>query len=502
MKNILPNIGLVICLVVGLVSVVSVPSWAGGPKTAYEQGLVEAEDDRWQSAISFFSKAIAQNPKDDDAFQQRARCYTKIKNFPAAIEDCNAALKINPHKARSFGYRGFAYLCLGQYAKGMEDCKSAITLDRPDELDVLVPGSYLNLQKALNVTGHPELAGQYEMRARNLDLIVKAKEARENKRMGLAFSLVNKAIANDPRESSAYFVRGILHSNSTEYEKALADFSTAVKLEPRWVSAYYFRADVLSQLGHYRLAIQDYDRIIALNPRVVAFRLVTESGRLRDYFSGKDDEIISIEDMYFLRGKAKVALGNKKAALQDLEIASKLDPTDTQALSMKAELQSEAGQSKKAIDSLSASVKIDKDNWQMLASRARVYEAQKDYRKALDDYTHIIAAQPKEPGAYFFRAQLEEKIGDLKAAIKDYSEMVALRPDDDDAYKCRGDCYLLLSDFQKAIDDYSVLIKHDPLGSSSVYAARATAYEKSGQKALAAKDRARAMEKVLRAPEH
>lgn len=478
------------------------PVLASVTRTAYESGLVLAEEDHWQAAVNEFTKAIKANPNDTDAYVQRARCYSRLKNYSAVIDDCTAALKLSPRKARAFGYRGLAYLCLGRIQPGIADTEQAVALDRPDELDVLVPTNYLNLAKALNMTRHGDIAAEYAARGHNLDFIKKAKEAREMRQLDLAFNMVGQAIKANPAETSAFYVRGILHNNKGEYDKAIADFTTAIKQQPDLVPAYYFRADAYTQSGQYKLALHDYDRIIALNPRLVVFRLVTESGRLRDHFFGKDDEIVNLEDIHYLRGKVRAEAGDKLGALQDYETALKLDSADREAAARIAEIQSTTGHNKAAIKSLSSSVKAGAVDWQTLASRAHVYEMQGDNKKALADYSSIISANAKEPGAYFLRAQLLEKTGDLPGAIKDYSQMIALKPDDDDAYKCRADCLLRKGDYQKAVEDFSYLIKHDPQNSASIYASRAIAYEKSGQKDLAAKDRILAREKALRASGH
>jgi len=464
------------------------PVSASVTQNAYERGLASAEENHFERAIGEFSQAITANPLDAEAYEQRARCNSRLHKYAAAIADCDKALKIDPKLGRAYEYRGFAYLNRGQLDKGEADCKQALLFERVDGYDVLTPGLFDNLSKLLRMHRQQQEAAEFYQRARVLENVRLAKGARETKQMDKAFKLLDKAIATSPNEISALLVRGIFSDNLSNYEKALADLTRAIKLDPMLVPGYYYRADVYSQLGRQRQAVADYTSIIALKPRLVAFRMVTETGRLRDHFMGTDDHVVNLEDIYYLRGKAQAALANKNEAVADFDMASRLDPQDNEPSARKAELLSKAGQTGLALKSLSKSVNVDDTDWHTLASRAQVFEVQKDYKSAMTDYTRIILLNPKQPGAYFMRGQLSEKLGDLNSAIKDYSQMIKLEPDSDEAYRCRANCYLRLGQYRKAVDDCSAGIKCEE-DNSSLYLLRASVYDKLGEKDLAAKDR-------------
>jgi tetratricopeptide (TPR) repeat protein len=464
------------------------PAAAGLTQNAFERGLQAAEENQFQRAIGEFNQAIEANPKDAEAYVQRARCNSRLKDYAAAISDCNKALKIDPKLGRAYEYRGFEELRANDLQKGEADCRQALLYERADGFDVLTPGIFKNLSKLNRMRNNLVDAEKFVRRARALDYIRLAKEARETKSMDKAFALLNKAIAESPDEISAFLVRGIFYDDVNDYPKAIADLTQAIKLDPKLVPAYYYRADVYSQLGRQRQAVADYTTLIKLKPRIVAFRLVTETGRLRDHFLGTDDHIVNLEDIYYLRGKAQAALANKNEALADFDVASRLDPQDNDPIARKAEILSKAGQQGLALKTLSKSVSNDDTDWQTLASRAQVFEVQKDYARAMRDYSRIIALNPKQPGAYFLRAQLSAKLGDIKAAIKDYSQMLLLEPDSDEAYRSRADCYYRLGQYRQAVADCTAGIKCEA-ENESLYDMRAKAYDKLGEKALAAKDR-------------
>lgn len=478
-----------------LLSAISPYAEAGVTQNAYERGLALAEENQFQRAIGEFNHAIESNPRDAESYVQKARCSSMLHDYHSVISDCDRALSIDPNLGRAYEYRGFVALMQGRLDKGAEDCKQALLHERVDGYDVLTPGLYINLAKLMRMQGKLSEAEAFSKHALILNCVKAAKEARETKQMDKAFQLLGKALSINPNELSALLVRGIFYDNVSEYEKALADLSHAIRLDPKLVPAYYYRADVYSQLGRQRQAIADYNKIIALNPRLVAFRLVTETGRLRDHFLGTDDHVVNLQDIYYLRGKAQSALGNKAEAIADFEMASKLDPQDNEPTSRKAEILSKGGQTGLALKSLSKSVKVDNADWQTLASRAQVFELQKDYKRAMADYSRIIELNPKQPGAYFLRGQLSAKLGNLELAIRDFSQMILLQPDSDEAYRSRAACYLRAGQYQKAVDDCTTGIVREG-DNAALYTLRADAYDKLGEKAFASRDRERAKEKA------
>ena len=78
------------------------------------------------------------------------------------------------------------------------------------------------------------------------------------------------AIKNGPSESQAYFNRAGLHQTQGEYKLALKDFNKAVLLEPLNTDYRYGRALLHRRMGDYQKAIQDtvMKRTIELTPSV------------------------------------------------------------------------------------------------------------------------------------------------------------------------------------------------------------------------------------------
>ena len=76
----------------------------------------------------------------------------------------------------------------------------------------------------------------------------------------------SKAIKLSPDLYEAYHNRGIVYGETGNYERAIKDFSKAIDLEPDLAEAYYNRGQAYGQKGNHEHAIEDYTKTIELNP--------------------------------------------------------------------------------------------------------------------------------------------------------------------------------------------------------------------------------------------
>lgn len=80
-----------------------------------------------------------------------------------------------------------------------------------------------------------------------------------------AIELLDKAIARDRTNRTAYNARGVAHYKMHRFDKALKDFNTAVSLDGNHPEAYFNRTACLVILGKFENALKDIDRFVSLN---------------------------------------------------------------------------------------------------------------------------------------------------------------------------------------------------------------------------------------------
>jgi serine/threonine-protein kinase len=202
--------------------------------------------------------------------------------------------------------------------------------------------------------------------------------------------------------SSAYFYRGIAHSQQQDLPAALDDLDRAIQLDPTMAQAYYERGNVWFELGDRQRAISDYTQVIRLTP--------------------------NSPKAYVNRGTARAELGDEQGAVDDYTQAIQLDPTFPAAYLNRC------------------------------LSRSNL----KDHQEAIADCTQAINLQPNSVLAYQNRGLARRRLGDFTGAIDDFNIAIRLDPNDADPYYNRGLARYDLGDRQGAIADYTAAIQRNP----------------------------------------
>ena len=94
----------------------------------------------------------------------------------------------------------------------------------------------------------------------------KALDYAENEQYQLAIDNYTSAIKIDPDFVFAYINRGIAYDELENYTAAIADYTSALKINPDYASAYYNRGLTYQNLENYTAAIADYTSAIRINP--------------------------------------------------------------------------------------------------------------------------------------------------------------------------------------------------------------------------------------------
>jgi tetratricopeptide (TPR) repeat protein len=115
----------------------------------------------------------------------------------------------------------------------------------------------------------------------------------------------------------------------------------------------------------------------------------------------------------------------------------------------------EKGNYRQAIEDYNMALKIDNKYGEALNNRANTYGIIGQNDLALRDFAQIITINPKFADAYYNRGNLYLSISDLDKAINDFTEVIRIDPDMADAFNNRGVAFRLKGQYEKSFADFN-----------------------------------------------
>lgn len=253
------------------------------------------------------------------------------------------------------------------------------------------------------------------------------------------------AVKADPKASFAFLGRGVLlATRKRAYDRAIEDFNKVLVIEPDNVDALMARGDALSNLGDAGRAMVDLNRAVALAPDRAT--------------------------PYLVRGVAEARRDNRAAARHDYEAALGINPRNAEALVNLAALDLLEGRPDAAVHALDQAIAIKVISPLAYYNRGYAHFAMKQYDKAITDYDAAIRLEPRLGAAYNNRALVRAIRGnDLVKALADGDQALKLLPLSRDVRETRGFIFLKLGDPALALHEYNTALDIDPNQAVSLY---------------------------------
>lgn len=232
----------------------------GQAKKLYRQAY-RATDPK--EKIELFTKVITLEPKNLDAYFQRAIAKNDIGDYGGAILDYSKILFYKPD-ADTYYNRGNSKLNIEDYFGAKDDYENALKLD-PQFIDAKYnlastkyfledyEGAIIDLTRIINIA--PHMSRAYTQRANVLLALEKHK---------LALQDFSMAILTNPTANN-YYNRGLTHLNINYYKQAKKDFDKSLNIDSDNPSGYFFRGASHLLLGKYNKAVSDFTKTLKYN---------------------------------------------------------------------------------------------------------------------------------------------------------------------------------------------------------------------------------------------
>ncbi len=224
---------------------------------------------------------------------------TKMKKYQRAIQYLDSAIKLDPKEAEFYINRGWA---------------------RQEMLDTV--DATFDYQKALMLNPEGSLA-------RHNLAVLSAKKGNLKE----VEKLLSEAIERSPEDAHYYTARAINFTAQGDFQKALTDYNSSIRLDNTDAGVWMKRGLVYVQLKDWNSALADYTQSIKLkddNEKVWLHRgnLMMQMNRVKE---AVEDYTIAITHhpefglAFYQRAVAKQHLGNLKEACEDLKQALNLN---------------------------------------------------------------------------------------------------------------------------------------------------------------------------------
>jgi len=200
----------------------------------------------------------------------------------------------------------------------------------------------------------------------------------------------SQQIKAEPQNAQHYIVRGNDYFLASEFDKAVEDYTTALKLDDALDRAYYGRGLAQARAGRIKEGIADLSVYITRNP---------------------DDS-----RAYTKRGIRYMWLDEQENARKDLEMAIKLDPANAEAHDDLGVIYASRGENAKAADHFLTTLELDPTYQKAYHNMAMISYLTKQDELALGFIESALRLLPESRDSLLLKSKILEEMGQSEEA--------------------------------------------------------------------------------------
>jgi tetratricopeptide (TPR) repeat protein len=282
----------------------------------------------FKKAIKDYNKVVQLNPQNFFyawAFSGRGDVYQKLNDKKLAIKDYSEAIRHDPKSARNYYRRSDSYESIGEYEKAFADITKAIELISNYPYYNSGESFYMDdrirdrANIAFKAKKFTEAIADYTQLIHNMESTKKDYLFDRWWNSHGSLNLNDKELERLAKEdeqldhfilSKDYLNRGHVYAAMRVREQALSDFSKSINLYEN-IPAYFTRGKIYLSEGKFDLAVNDYSKVLEKNAGIPVFKVTPEG-------------LSMFSEAYYGRGYARLKLGHREEALEDMKAAAKL----------------------------------------------------------------------------------------------------------------------------------------------------------------------------------
>jgi len=412
------------------------------PWTYHNRGLAYQQLQQLDLALQDIDQALARNSRDAPALASRAQVRLVRGDKQAALADLARVIELKADAA-SYLLRARAQHDLKEYAAAIADCNKALAL-APKNVEVLLArGAAL---QALNRNDDALADFDAALAADPASPAASARKVellRGQKKFTEAFAECERLLKLQPKSAEALARRGGIHQAMNRSDAALQDLDAAIAADASLAAAWLGRAEVLRGLQRTEEALRDYSQALALQPdqpAALAARGAIHFGR-RNFSQARDDYSAALrldpQPSYLrVRGLTNLLLKDFDASLADWNSLADLQPQNSDCPYFRGAIYMGRREYEPALKAFGQAIAIKANDARAYSARAHVYHRQGKLNEALAEVTLIVEkVAPGNASMLNNRPDLYLSLGKLDEAIADWQRSIQLKPKQIDAYR-------------------------------------------------------------------
>jgi tetratricopeptide (TPR) repeat protein len=272
----------------------------------------------------------------------------------------------------------------------------------------------------------------------------------------------------------AFENRGRAHFDHANYQWAIADFESVLKLQPTRADMYVLRGQALAKIGRLDAARSSFNSAIALDSKSAASYVGLANAKARQGLT--QDAIADLEtalklapdnlevrqDLDTLKSPPpKVPQEEKKlAAVSDLTEVIKTQPNAANYYARGKNFE-DLGRTREAMDDYVTALQIDDKYVGALTALAGIRWRERDWPAALAHFERVLAIR-NDFGVLWNVQSIRVHLEDFDTAIREAVKNVENNPGDAPSLNTRAFAYMAAAKYREAVEDLNKVIELDP----------------------------------------
>ena len=270
-----------------------------------------------------------------------------------------------------------------------------------------------------------------------MEAFAAAMRAYEKGNWDSAIDYLNQVLVDEPNSPDIYYHLGNIYRFQGKFTEALKSYNTGIQVDPNFAPSYLGKARVLLEQSS-----PDPEGAVTLLQSAV----------------NKDPNMY---EAYLELARANLMLNDAGAAVGWLEKYTQFADESATSAMLKAQAYLQSGNSENALEAVEEAYQLDPTQMDVFATWADILQSLEQYSESIPPLLTVLQADPLNQDAQAMLARAYYKIGDREMAFSTITALIQQDPENIDAYLLRADIYLDQGNPDEASKDYNMALRYD-----------------------------------------